>query len=521
MSSNESRMPGSQFDVADVVRRIWARDESLWVPASPGGGGDWLGWLDLPEDFKNGIGIASDAQRELLGSFASFNVLGMGGSSLTVEVLRSLFESENSLRLRVFDTVNPRTIGTVLNEIGLNNSVFALSSKSGTTLEPLSLEKVFRSALEQAGVEEASSRFVAISDEGTSAAKRAAGGEFATHISAPSNVGGRYSALSAFGMFPASICGMPTDEMAASANEMAERCKQANADNPGLQLGNFMVENALAGRDKVTIVTSPGIERLGLWLEQLLAESTGKNGRGLIPIAGEPTLSRHNYGSDRQFIVITLGNEKPPENSAFEEHPAFRIDVPNKPSVAGEFFRWQFATAVAAFGIGVYPFDQPDVESAKELAREMLLTGETRAVDPSSPDEAIERTLSETHEGDYIAIAAFLPESRDCTEAFSKLRKAISERTGIATTFGYGPRYLHSTGQLHKGGPKTCKLLVFTQDDREVDIEVPTTDYTLGQLSAAQAAGDVQAVRNSGKSAELILIEDDPVNVVGRIADTL
>ncbi len=525
MSSYESRNPYTHFKDFDVVRRIWERDESLWVPASPGGGGDWLGWLDLPEALDEGIGIASDAQRELLGSLSSFNILGMGGSSLTVEVLRSIFQddlaSADTPRLNVFDTVNPRTIGASLGEIDPFSTVFALSSKSGTTVEPLSLEKVFRSALERAGVEDVASRFIAISDEGTPAAQRAASGEFAAHVSAPANVGGRYSALSAFGMFPASVCDIPVRSMAESAVKMAESCKLRNHDNPGLQLGKFMAENAQAGRDKVTIVASAGIERFGLWLEQLLAESTGKSGKGLVPIVGEPMLSPRSYGSDRQFILVSLGDEELPVNQALRDHPTFHISIPDKPSVAGEFFRWQFATAVAAYGIGVYPFDQPDVESAKELAREILRTGETNALEPVSSDEAVESTLDEAQEGDYIAFSAFLPESLECTQAFSELRRAVSSRTGIATTFGYGPRYLHSTGQLHKGGPASCKLLVFTQDDHEADIEVPGTDYTLGQLSTAQAIADVLALRKSGSRAQLISLDSDPVNTILDIAGGL
>ena len=449
---------------------------------------------------------------DTLDGVTSLNILGMGGSSLTPEFLSNMFP-DTAPALNVFDTIDPAAIADALYGIDLGSAAFVVASKSGTTVEPLSLESVFRKALGEAGITNPSDHFIAISDPGTPLAARAAEGQFAMHIETPANVGGRFSALSAFGMFPASICGMPIDEMTASAMAMADRCRAEDETNPGIELGLFMARNALRGRDKVTFATSPSLERFGLWLEQLLAESTGKDGRGLIPIAGEPILPVESYGHDRQFIRITFVGEPQPENPAFNEHPTYDIEVPDRAGIAGEFFRWEFATSVAASGIGVYPFDQPDVESAKELARAALETGTGGGNDAQTLGDVIRSAKASGNAGDYLAIVAFLPESDALTAAVSSLRSAISEATGMATTFGYGPRYLHSTGQLHKGGPNSVELLALTQDS-SVDIDVPGQSYSLGDLLVAQAAGDVQACRDKGRRAELIKIEGDAIEEI-------
>ena len=520
MGTASSIRSKSRSGIADIVRRIWARDYSLWTDPSPGGAGNWMGWLDLPlspkekTQEKRGANERSELSglSNTLSNITSLNILGMGGSSLTPEVLSTLFP-DTAPALNVFDTVNPATIAEAVDSMQLSTAAFAVASKSGTTVEPLSLESVFRQALSSAGVKDTSNHFVAISDPGTPLAERAKNGEFAIHVETPANVGGRFSALSAFGMFPASICHMPTNEMTASATAMADRCRAEDETNPGIELGLFMAHNALRGHDKVTFVMSPSLERFGLWLEQLLAESTGKNGRGLIPVAGEPILPSESYGDDRQFIRIGLAGEKTPFSPAFDEHPTLSIELPDRAAIAGEFFRWEFATSVAASGIGVYPFDQPDVESAKQFARAALESGAGQADHAQTLSDAIRSTIANGKTGDYVAIAAFLPESDPLTNAVSGLRSTISEATGMATTFGYGPRYLHSTGQLHKGGPNSVILLALTQDP-SIDIDVPGQTYSLGDLLAAQAAGDVQACRDKGRRAELIKIEGDAIEEI-------
>ena len=301
---------------------------------------------------------------------------------------------------------------------------------------------------------------------------------------------------------------------------MADRCRAEDHTNPGIELGLFMATNALRGRDKVSFAMSPSLERFGLWLEQLLAESTGKNNRGLIPIAGEPQLAPASYGNDRQFIRITLKGESRPDNPAFGDHPIYDIELPNRAAIAGEFFRWEFATAVAACAIGVYPFDQPDVESAKQLARKALESDLDRRAYSESMADAINSIVADAKPGNYIAIAAYLPESGELTDAVSRLRVAISDSTKLATTFGYGPRYLHSTGQLHKGGPNSVTLLALTQDI-ETDIQVPGQDFTLGQLLTAQASGDVQALHDNGRRAHLVKLDGHPIQEIDSMTATI
>ncbi len=508
-------------DAFDIVARIWDRDYSIWPEADDDADNDWLGWLELPSKLSQGAGIASQRVVESLNWATSCTVLGMGGSSLTPETLASMFH-QHAPRLHVLDTVNPRAVRNHLNRIELSTALFIIASKSGTTIEPLALERIFRKELMVAGISDASSRFIAISDSESPLAQRAAAGDFLHLIQTPSNVGGRYSALSAFGMFPASICGMPVAEMAERAADMAELCREKSLHNPGLALGSFMARNALAGRDKVTILTSSSLQRFEMWLEQLLAESTGKHGKGLIPVVGEPILPRACYGDDRQFIAISLGSEDEAEIDAFQDHPVFRISLPDRASIAAEFFRWEFATAVASSIIGVYPFDQPDVEAAKASAGAILASDETsNAINPSALGDAINRLLRKPASGRYIAIAAYMPEAIELTEAFSNLRRAITLGTGVATTFGYGPRYLHSTGQLHKGGPDSVMLIAVTQDDEEFDLEVPGANYSLAQLSLAQAAGDVKAMTDRGRYAELAATKQDPIQEIRQIASSI
>ena len=513
-------MSANGAGVGDIVRRIWGRDYSLWPEASPGGGGDWLGWLDLPKKVASDRDFADWDHLEAFRGATSFNVLGMGGSSLTAEVLSSLFPDSDPV-LNVFDSVNPVTISDALESMDIASAVFAVASKSGSTVEPLSLEGIFRSALNDAGVSSGSEHFCALTDAGTVLADRASAGEFEFHVSTPANVGGRFSALSEFGMCPASVCGMPVKDIGRSALEMANECRSEGLDNPGLELGLFLAGNALRGRDKVTFSLSPGLERFGLWLEQLLAESTGKNGRGLVPVAGEPVLPRESYSADRQFVCIALEGEDVAENPAFRDHPTYRITLPDRASIGGEFFRWEFATSVAACGIGVYPFDQPDVESAKEFAREALGESSTESLASESLGNAVDSVIRDGKERDYVAIVAYLPESEELTRSVSGLRRAISCATGLATTFGYGPRYLHSTGQLHKGGPDGVHLLVLTQESG-VDVDVPGAAYSLGELSSSQAIGDVLACRSTGRHAEMLRIEGDAIleidSVVGAIS---
>ena len=506
--------------------RLWNRDATLWPEPSPDGdpASKTLGWLDLPMRLSMLAAQFADLNSQLLrDGFTDVVVLGMGGSSMTPLTLSSILGTSDSpptdrpaIRLHALDTVNPTTVSQITTELDLSKTLFFVSSKSGTTVEPLTLEAHFRAAMADT-VESSMNRknFVALTDPGTSLAERARAGEFGTWVSTPDYVGGRFSALSAFGMMPAAATGMNLRAFAESAARMAQQCQVDSKENPGLTLGAFLASNALAGRNKVTLITSDEYSRFGMWVDQLLAESTGKNGKGLIPITGEPDLTLDDFAPDRQFVVYkSEGDEKRIDHaiSALREsdHPVFVIEppTPEKHEIAGEFFRWQFATVAASSLMDIYPFDQPDVESAKVKSLEFLSNPKTWIKDiPLSI--ALEQIAGESAPR-YVAVTAFLPESDELTAAFSMLRKAISEKTGMATTFGYGPRYLHSTGQLYKGGPQNAIVLGFVSAKYD-HLAVPGESYTFGQLTEAQAGGDFAVMAEGGQTVLPIKIEGDLV----------
>lgn len=506
--------------------RLWNRDATLWPEPSPDGdpASKTLGWLDLPMRLSMLAEQFADLNSQLLrDGLTDVVVLGMGGSSMTPLTLSSILGTSDSpptdrpaIRLHALDTVNPTTVSQITTELDLSKTLFFVSSKSGTTVETLTLEAHFRAAMADT-VESSMNRknFVALTDPGTSLAERARAGEFGTWISTPDDVGGRFSALSAFGMMPAAATGMNLRAFAESAARMAQQCQVDSKENPGLTLGAFLASNALAGRNKVTLITSDEYSIFGMWVDQLLAESTGKNGKGLIPITGEPDLTLDDFAPDRQFVVYkSEGDEKRIDHaiSALREsdHPVFVIEppTPEKHEIAGEFFRWQFATVAASSLMDIYPFDQPDVESAKVKSLEFLSNPKTWIKDiPLSI--ALEQIAGESAPR-YVAVTAFLPESDELTAAFSMLRKAISEKTGMATTFGYGPRYLHSTGQLYKGGPQNAIVLGFVSAKYD-HLAVPGESYTFGQLTEAQAGGDFAVMAEGGQTVLPIKIEGDLV----------
>ena len=506
-----SHSPSIKQIEPDVVRRVFARDYSLWPEPAPGDGGDWLGWLDLPETLAGGIGLPPADHLPTATDIDSVVVLGMGGSSLTSAVLAAIYspqqDSSSLRRLAVLDTVNPRTIRVFIDTTDIAKCHFVVASKSGSTIEPLALEGIFRSELRSLGIDP-TTRFTAISDPGTSLATRARRGQFRHHIATPENVGGRFSALSAFGMYPAGLCGLPTADMVRSAIDMGAKCQSAGNRNPAYALAEFMVNNAADGRDKLTVLTSESLATFGMWLEQLIAESTGKSSGGLIPVADEPSLDAGCYGSDRQFVAVSLASD-PPNEVPIADVPCFDIQIQDPSGITGLFFQWELAVALASVGLGVYPFDQPNVESAKQFARQVLESDERPDVDSISLTDAVAASCSEGTPGRYVALCAFLPESDELTAAFSNLRSAISQTTGMATTFGYGPRYLHSTGQIHKGGSDSIIQIVIVQDDSECDIAVPDEEYTLAQLSRSQAVGDVLAMRQLDRRSVLAEVGQD------------
>jgi glucose-6-phosphate isomerase len=503
--------------------RLWRRDASLWPEPSPNGdpAERTLGWLDLPMRLSMlGQQFAGINKQLAADGFTDVVVLGMGGSSMTPLTLSSLFAAESSevsqIKLHALDTVNPTTVREISEQLDLHKTLFFVSSKSGTTVEPLTLEAHFREAM-TAGEDLTPNpkNFVALTDPETPLADRARAGQFGTWVSTPEDVGGRFSALSAFGMMPAAAMGINVRNFAESAARMAQRCQIDSNDNPGLALGAFLAANFIDGRDKVTLITSDEYSTFGIWVDQLLAESTGKNGKGLVPVTGEPALDTEYYGSDRQFVIFDDGGDsKRLESRAVElrdaGHPVIIIESPSpdKHEIAGEFFRWQFATAAASSLMDIYPFDQPDVEAAKVKSRELLSNTDVSVVfdDLSNSFEKITNFSPSS----YVAVTAFLPESAELTETFSNLRKAISEKTGMATTFGYGPRYLHSTGQLYKGGPQNALVLGFVSGKQD-DLAVPGEEYSFGQLTVAQASGDFMVMAEGGQTVLPVQLGNNPV----------
>ena len=497
---------------SSFASKLWSRNSNLWPKQSTGSEPPekTLGWLDLPHKLSTlADHFASLNDQILTDGFSDIVLLGMGGSSMTSLALNELFNESletgsPNVKSHVIDTVIPATITEIGKKLEPSKTLFFVSSKSGSTIETLSVESHFRSFQNPETKDSASIRnFIALSDPQTPLSKRAQAGEFGTWISTPEDVGGRFSALSAFGMVPAAAAGLDLTKFAEYSVLMAQRCRSDSTDNPGLALGAFMAVNALKGRDKVTLITPKKYFAFAMWVEQLLAESTGKNGKGLIPIVNEPTLNPVNYGNDRQFIIFDPNGDETQNTDRVAKlksagHPVFIINTftTDIHEIAAEFFRWQFATATASALMGIYPFDQPDVESAKTRAQKHL-SEDNSYIESTDLVEGL-NTISSSTPPRYVALTAFMPESDALTKVFMKLRAAISEKTGVATTFGYGPRYMHSIGQLYKGGPNNLSVLCFVSGKYD-DLHVPNTSYTFGELTRALAAGDFHAMSQNGQ----------------------
>ncbi|MFP6679583.1 MAG: glucose-6-phosphate isomerase [Dehalococcoidia bacterium] len=516
----------AKLECSEVVAAVWERSQSAWGPPSEGGAlaAEATGWLDLPVQISALIdGISTFVTQVRKDGFSDLIVIGMGGSSLGALVLgRTLGSSPGYLRLHVLDSTIPGQIKTVRDQVDLERTLVLVSSKSGTTIEPLKLAEYFHGEMKEAGIDDPYSQFIAITDHSTSLETKARDCGFKKVFAGPPGVGGRFSVLSNFGLLPAALIGVDLKKVQRTALLMAALC-QREIDvktNPGAMLGATLGGLAAIGKDKVTVLTSPSINSLGLWIEQLLAESTGKNGKGLIPIVEEPLHNPSDYGDDRNFIYLRLAGEDNARTDAHVElleangHPITRLDLNDRYDIAAEFFRWEFAVAVAATILSVYPFDQPNVETGKKLTDSLLSTSksaeEIRRSIPlvSKLDEVIDLIL-QAKQRDYIAILGYLPESYEMSQAISELRIAITKCTGSATTFGYGPRYLHSTGQLHKGGPASVIGLVLMAGSEKSlasprltgDIakkDSSELEYGFESLFMAQIVGDLQALQENG-----------------------
>jgi glucose-6-phosphate isomerase len=529
-SAIEARLAG--WAQERVAERLWSRDGALWSSSgkSPEEVSAWLGWLGLPTTMRERIAELERIAREVRADgYVHAAVLGMGGSSLAPELFSRVFgdamggaaPGSGGLELRILDSTHPDAVRGFREWAESGRTILCVSSKSGSTTEP----NAFHAAM---SAHAPALDFIAITDPGTVLADLARSQGFRAIVEGPPDVGGRYSALSVFGLLPATFHGVDLDGLLARAARMADACHRPAADNPGLQLGAAIGEAALAGRDKLTILTSPRLKSLGDWIEQLVAESTGKAGRGVIPIVREPAGAAPDYGADRQFVSIGLAGDLDPARSRLvgelEElgHPCVHLELVDRLEVGAEFVRWEVATAAVGMILAIDPFDQPNVQEAKDATRALLdafrrdgalpqpapLVAEpgmaaygdpaTLGEEPVTVDGALRALLEAGSAGDYFALLAYLPADPDTDELLQRLRSMVRDRTRIATTLGYGPRFLHSTGQLHKGGPASGVYLQITADPRR-DLPIPGWPESFGTLIAAQAAGDLASLQRRGR----------------------
>jgi hypothetical protein len=473
--------------------------------------------------------------------FTQVLLLGMGGSSLAPEVIRQVIGVRQGFpRFRMLDSVDPDAVDSAMSAV--ERTLFVFASKSGGTIEPNAMAAEAARRLAAAGIKDWGSRFIAVTDEGTDLHRRAVAERFREVFVNPSDIGGRYSALSLFGLVPAALMGVDLDAFLTAARAMAAECAKEDAGNPGTALGAFMAAASLTGRDKLTLLLPDRLASLGLWIEQLVAESTGKNGVGVVPVAGERVGT--TFGDDRAVVVVHLGSDSPDSRLIAEVQrqslPVLDIRMPNALSLGAEFFRWEVATAAAGRLLSVNPFDEPNVQQAKDATRVLLdhyathttLPAPTadlvaagarltlsRAASERAPDPR--QFLDSVTEGDYVSIMAFLPpEDAALDAALDDLRQAIGRRTGRATMCGFGPRYLHSTGQLHKGGANNGVFVVITAPPR-TDFPVPDAGYSFGTLLQAQALGDFQSLEQTGRRAVLAQLDQRSPEAIAALSALL
>ena len=531
----------ARLDRDGFMEALFERKPGLWggdaaVQAKIAGR---LGWLRSPDGMVAAVPRLRQFANEVRSEgMTDVVLLGMGGSSLAPEVVRSVLGVVPGWpRFHMLDSTDPATVASVAPSP--RTSLFILASKSGGTIEPNALASHFRARLQGAGIVNWARQFVAITDEGTGLHRRAVAEGFREVFVNPSDIGGRYSALSLFGLVPASLMGHDPAELVDWGRAMLRLCRPGRkaAINPALPLGVAMAAGALSGRDKLTLIASPGMASFGLWVEQLVAESTGKQGRGVIPIAGEPVGAPAVYGADRVFVHVQ--SRQPKDDSTVDAtralaaagHPLVQIVLPEPAALFAEFVRWEVATAIAGSVLGVNPFDEPNVQQAKDMTRRLLdgqaasgrldpppesgrvgaaraaLTRAARArLGASGPQQA----LSLLGAGDYFAVLAYLGPDPALSAVLDRFRRAVRDRTRLATTFGYGPRYLHSTGQLHKGGANNGVYLIVTSDPVS-DLPIPGEAFSFGTLELAQAFGDFASLDEAGRRGmHLHLPRPDP-----------
>jgi len=522
------------WKTSNKVRRLWQRDASVWTGADED---KWLGWLTIVDEQLAHIdalkSIAADIRNA---KFKHALLLGMGGSSLCPEVLRLTFgKIKGYPELHVLDSTDPAQIKAIEKKVDLKSTICIVSSKSGSTLEPnIYKQYFFEQVKKKVGEKEVGNRFIAITDPGSKMQTVAENDKFRKIFFGDPSIGGRYSALSNFGMVPGSIMGIDIPKFLKITAEMVKACGADTAAdaNPGVILGTILGTGAVNGRDKTTIIASPGIYDLGAWLEQLLAESTGKIGKGIIPIDRETLAKPAVYGNDRVFAYLRL-ETKPSKAqdaavAALEKagHPVVRISIPNIYNLGQEFFRWEIATAVAGSIIGINAFNQPDVEASKIETKKLTSEYEEKGkLPPESPffegngiklyadeknaaalkggstlTDVLQAHLGRIHDGDYFGVLGYITMNDANEKAMQQMRLAVRDKKKVATVLGFGPRFLHSTGQAYKGGPNSGVFLQITCDDA-VDLPVPGQKYTFGVVKAAQARGDFAVLAERGRRA--------------------
>lgn len=537
------------------IKKLWQKDASLWTGADED---KWLGWLDIAGQQLEAIDalkeIAADIKQA---SFKNALLLGMGGSSLCPEVLRMTFGKASGYPdLHVLDSTDPAQIKCIEEKVDLSSTICIVSSKSGSTLEPnIYKQYFFERVKSKVGEKEVGNRFIAITDPGSKMQRVAEKDKFRKICMGVPSIGGRYSALSNFGMVPAAVMGIDVSKFLKNTQKMVEVCG-ADTDattNPAAVLGTILGVAANQGRDKLTIVTSPGIYDLGAWLEQLLAESTGKSGKGIIPVDREKLSKPDAYGNDRVFAYLRLASDPDKQQSAAVDtlakagHPVVRIVLPDIYTLGQEFFRWEIATAVAGAIIGINAFNQPDVEASKTETRKLTTEYESTGKLPSESQfftgdgglklyadikntvalkgggtlvGFLNKHLSRIGAGDYFAVLGYITMNEEHEEALQAIRLAVRDNKKVATVLGFGPRFLHSTGQAYKGGPNSGVFLQITCDDA-VDLLVPGQKYTFGVVKAAQARGDFAVLAERGRRALRVHLGKDVAAGLATLADAV
>jgi glucose-6-phosphate isomerase len=496
-----------------AIERIWARDAAFWKAEESHRKTieNALGWLTIADRMAKDEPELQAFVSEAIAGTERVVVLGMGGSSLAPLVFADSFPRRSGFpRLEVLDSTAPASVLEVARGETPERTLYVVSSKSGSTLEPNIFFDAFYAQAEKALGEKAGSRFVVITDPGSALEAEAARRRVRRVFPGDPTIGGRYSALSNFGIVPAALAGVDVAELLRRARGMAQACRRSDGDNPGLALGAAMGVLALSGRDKLTFDVGPPIPRFGMWIEQLVAESTGKEGKGILPVEGEPLGLPEVYGNDRFFASIAASSASTASIDAARQnarlnaleaagHPSVRFEIADALDLGAEMFRWEFATAVAGKLLGINPFDQPNVQEAKDRTNEILGGKVPREEPPAGVDAGLVRDLLSTlRPGDYFAITAYVPSTPGNEAALQAIRLAVRDRWRVATTLGFGPRFLHSTGQFHKGGPDTGVFLQVTAEPRE-QIAIPGKPYDFGRVVAAQAAGDLAALRSRGR----------------------